>query len=382
MNLATEWKHYNPVIVYFGSEFDRTLISKFDLSRTLVVTTPGMIERGYIDHIEKLFQIPLKTAHTILASPNPEITLIEALRSELKGQAFSAIMALGGGSAIDTAKTLSLVLNLPATFQLNHYFSGSSPLPNISTTPLLAIPTTAGSGSEVTPFATIWDKNTPKKHSLSSPMLYPRAAWLNPEFTKSVNIEITLSCALDAFSQALESIWNKNATPCSIAFAMQAAAVSWRILPKISLWPISERTRVELMHASLLAGLAISQTRTAIAHSISYPITLFHDLPHGFACSFTLPYILTHSTKHDDGRLEHLSQYLGFSSTTELADSVMSLFIDLDIRKFIRKYAKDGYDADKLAPHTITLSRSENYIYEMNAKGIHNILARALGKFS
>ena len=158
--------------------------------------------------------------------------------------------------------------------------------------PVTAIPTTSGTGAEVTPFATVWDSTTHKKHSLTGEHIYPTHALLDPELTLTLRRKETLYPALDTISHALESLWNKNRTPLSEAYATQALILANKALPIILEAPDNLEHRSRMQQASVLAGLAISQTRTAIAHSISYPLTSHFGVPHGLACSFTLPWLI------------------------------------------------------------------------------------------
>ena len=171
---------------------------------------------------------------------------------------------------------------------LNH---NTKLLPNLShtTKPIYAIPTTAGTSSELTKWATIWDNATLTKHSLSDEKLYPKAAFYDANLALSLPRETTIFTALDALSHACESIWNKNANPISTHFALNAIKI---ILCDLS--PLSENLRslplrTSLMQASIYAGLAFSNTQTALAHALSYPLTMKFGTPHGLACSFSLP---------------------------------------------------------------------------------------------
>src|SRR5262249_49423231 len=158
---------------------------------------------------------------------------------------------------------------------------------------LVAVPTTAGTGSEVTPWATLWDRSAgaPKKYSLHVEETWPSHAVVDPSLTLSAPESVTRNSALDALSHSLESIWNVNANPVSDTLAVEAARTVIATLPRLLAAPQDRKLRTEMSRASLTAGLAFSNTRTALAHSISYEMTLKHGLPHGLACSFTLPMV-------------------------------------------------------------------------------------------
>ena len=148
-----------------------------------------------------------------------------------------------------------------------------------------------GTGSEVTSWGTVWDGAGGRKYSLALPGLYPERAVVDPALMRSKPRGLTISTGLDAFSHAVESIWNRNANPVSLTFAVTAAREIMEVLPRLADDLGNPDLRRRMALASTFAGLAFSATKTAIAHSISYPVTLRHDVIHGIACSFTLPAI-------------------------------------------------------------------------------------------
>lgn len=175
--------------------------------------------------------------------------------------------------------------------------SGESAL---SQTPIIAVPTTSGTGSEVTCWGTVWDNASQKKYSLARSVLYPTHALVDPTLMLGKPRDLTISTGLDALSHALESLWNVSANPVSAACAVSAATEILAVLPKLADLLASLDLRTRMARAALMAGMAFSNTKTAIAHSISYPITLRHNVPHGIACSFTLPVVLA-SVADDSG---------------------------------------------------------------------------------
>lgn len=155
--------------------------------------------------------------------------------------------------------------------------------------PLFAFPTTAGTSSELTQWATIWDSGARVKYSLSHPTLYPQMAAYDMSLFASLPREVLLHTTLDSLSHACEAIWNKNANPLSTNHALRAIELILAYLPRL-LGDLRDCVAREcLVRASIHAGLAFSNTQTALAHAISYPITMESGVPHGLACSFSLP---------------------------------------------------------------------------------------------
>lgn len=278
------WSHHNPVSVVSGVGARFQLPSLLPEGPVLLVTSEGMVRRGMAEAVMSLCADREWTVRT--AASNPDLDELDAMALPPA----KSVVALGGGSAIDAGKALAAKLANPGA-ALAEWLRGRMP-GTAAMLPLICLPTTAGTGAEVTPFATIWDTEFQKKRSLAGPFLYPRHALLDPELSLSVPWQTTLFCGLDAVSHALESLWNKNATPVSVLLANEALRLAGKALPALEHDLENIALREAMQAAALLAGLAISQTRTAIAHAISYPFTLHFGVPHGLACSFTLPALL------------------------------------------------------------------------------------------
>jgi alcohol dehydrogenase len=187
----------------------------------------------------------------------------------------------------------------------------------------------------------MWNHAETQKFSVVGQDLYPQIAFLDPELTNTLPEEITITSALDAMSHALESVWNKNANEITLAYSRKSLELSLNYLTALLAEPSNLFLRGKLMEASLLAGYAISQTRTALAHSISYPLTSMFGLPHGFACSFSLPAILDYNSKVDDGRLSSLAESLGHKSMEGFRDEIVSIFQKVNLKKYLEMYISD-----------------------------------------
>ncbi len=207
------------------------------------------------------------------------------------------VVAFGGGFVIDAAKQITSRL-----LAANLRSSQSGPQ-------IVAIPTISGSGSEVTPFATTWVAG--RKSSIEDPRLCPTVLFLVPEFAIGAPTDKALAAALDALSHALEAVWNVRATPASDENAAAAIATLVPLLSSLSRRHLQVGEQARLMMASAQAGQAIAQTRTALAHSISYPVTGELGLPHGIASSFALPQIARFNLAADALRLRPIACALG-----------------------------------------------------------------------
>lgn len=288
---AAGWSFHNPVrIDADGGGLSRLSRHVPEDGSILLVTTQGFVQRGQVDEICALLGKDRMRVYAGV-TPNPELDDLEAAARELAGLMPAAVVALGGGSALDAAKVLSVTLGQGEGLLTKAFRRGQVPV-WMRSAPLIAIPTTAGTGSEVTPFATVWDGNFHRKHSVAGDAVYPVVALLEPSLTLSLPEHETLHSGLDTISHALESLWNRHRSPVSELFSAQALRLALWALPAALASPADMYARTAMQQASALAGMAISQTRTAIAHAISYPLTSHFGVPHGLACSFTLPKIL------------------------------------------------------------------------------------------
>jgi phosphonate metabolism-associated iron-containing alcohol dehydrogenase len=215
------------------------------------------------------------------------------LASELwpRMDADTVLIAVGGGTTLDLAKVLRCrpvdgqFESLAATLR------GVSPWPAMHKAPLWLLPTTAGTGSEVTRWATVWDTEAEPacKRSLDETWGYAERAFIDPALTLSCPSEVTRDTALDTLAHALEAMWNRHANPASSRLAVAAARGVIGHLPALLDRPSDIALRTQLSLAALQAGMAFSQTRTALAHALSYDLTLQQGVPHGLACAMWLP---------------------------------------------------------------------------------------------
>jgi alcohol dehydrogenase len=287
------WRYHNPVAVRFGWGALDQVPDAVGARDVVVVTFPEARAGGLEARLRALLGTRLRDVVSDV-EPNPEVSWFRARYGAFwKRHGGCVLVAVGGGSAIDTAKLLQ-VATPAADFESLFAALAAGRQPEVGRAlRLIAVPTTAGTGSEVTPWATLWDRSsaTPKKYSLHVEATWPEAAVVDPELALSAPAAVTRNSALDALSHSLESIWNVNSNPVSDTLAVEAARSVIASLPGLIEAPGDRDLRIAMSRASLMAGLAFSNTRTALAHSISYEMTLRHGLPHGLACSFTLPLV-------------------------------------------------------------------------------------------
>ncbi len=300
---AQNWEFYNPVKVSVGRGCRQGLTDKLMNQTLLIVTTQRGRRQLTADTLLGALVAQNRVAWVDSVRENPGLTDLKAEIDRLQGGAFDAVIAFGGGSAMDAAKALNVAL-APECLEhsLQKLLDEPSRHARARPRPLYTVTTTSGTGSEVTPFATVWHHETKKKLSLAGPAVWPTEAFVDAALTDSVPITATIPTGLDAINQAAESLWNRNANPITLGYSIRALQLGFAALPRLANGEGGEAARDQMAEASLLAGLAISHTRTALCHSMSYPITAHFGVPHGLACAFTMPAVLRHNLQAEDGR--------------------------------------------------------------------------------
>ncbi|MBL7648557.1 MAG: iron-containing alcohol dehydrogenase [Candidatus Hydrogenedentes bacterium] len=216
---------------------------------------------------------------------NPETSHCEAHARACRQAGVDCIIGLGGGSALDAAKAIALLATNDG--DCADYLDDSSACnPAL---PILAIPTTAGTGSEVTPYAVLVDTALREKKTLRHPTLYPRAAILDSRLTLALPRDITVATALDALSQAMEGMVSKRATPLGDLLALEACRLIRATLPWVLTAPHDEEARGLLLYAAMLSGVVIAQSGTTLVHGMGYHYTLDYGIAHGAANALLLP---------------------------------------------------------------------------------------------
>lgn len=334
----------------------------------LIITSAGFTKRGVVTELKQHLTAATEVLLFDGITPNPELDLLDKLTTQFRPSKPQLLIALGGGSALDAAKVLAQTLVQPeqADGLLNLHFRQKQVLNWLPSLPLITIPTTAGTGAEVTPFATVWDGIFHKKYSLTNQGMYPVLTILQPQLTLSLPWKETFYTALDTVSHSLETLWNKHNSPLSYGYAIQAIELVMQHLNTVLQQPDQLKAREELQKASFLAGLAISINRTAIAHSISYPLTSKYGVPHGLACSFSLPAIIELILSQE--ALSQAEQQL----LSRLSLWMLALPIFTELLKYISW--KNIY---ALIPDMLEPGRADNFLLPMTEHEIRLIIQRS-----
>jgi alcohol dehydrogenase class IV len=326
-------------------------------NKWVLFTSPGWISRG----LEKKLTNFLNPCNGIYAiDKNPSIDSILSLEERVPFT--DTILAIGGGSVIDTAKAVIMKRMIGQKCDFLDYLESGANISNNKFIPeIIAIPTTSGSGAEVTRWGTIWGK---KKYSVEHEKLYPRYAILDPTLCCSLPADETLYSALDTISHSMESVWNKNHSHLTDNLATLALRLVLNNLEKALKNPHDLNARKNLQTASFYGGLLINTTKTALAHALSYFFTIKFGLPHGLASSFMLHAIANYNLQKDSQRLQPIAD--AFECNVEsLPYNIASWLKKIGIQKKISKYM-DLMDQHNIKEIDIHPQRAANNWVEVN----------------
>ncbi len=288
----------NEFIEAFKSVKDlKRLVEKYEPKRVFLVTgKDSYSSSGAKSAIEPQLKQSELYRHADF-EPNPQYE--DILKGAEKFNEFGPdmVIAVGGGSAIDTAKLISVLP--PDAAAIKQILKGNRPVPERKV-PFIAIPTTAGSGSEATHFAVCYLQRT--KYSVKSAFLLPDHVVLDAELTYSLPFDITAATAFDAFTQAVESYWAVGATEESRKYAAESIERFKNVYDRLITSP-EEKTREEMMKVAHLAGKAINISKTTACHAASYALTMHFGLPHGQAVILTLPEFFIYNAEATENKI-------------------------------------------------------------------------------
>jgi len=328
------FQFYLPTKVYFGQKVLENVGKETKIlgKKALIVTGKSSARKtGLLQRVEKSLQrAEVETFLFEGVEANPSVETINKGTKLAKEKKCEVIVGLGGGSPLDTAKGIAILSANPGS--LVDYFGRN----RIKETPLpvVAIPTTAGTGSEVTPYAVFAyaENRSIRKKIIADSSLFPQIALVDPELTLSLPASITADTGIDAFSHALESYLSNRSYPFNDILALEAMKLLFNYLAKAMENPEEINIRSHILYASLLAGMAIAQTGTILVHAMSYRLTTDLGLSHGKACALLLPSVCEFNLKQGHPKLTLLGECLGENmenlTTKKAAEKVVTTIKD------------------------------------------------------
>ncbi|HDX8426856.1 iron-containing alcohol dehydrogenase [Aeromonas veronii] len=229
--------------------------------------------------------------------------VVERIAKRYRELDCDSLVALGGGSVIDTAKAVNILTSMGGDHLLDYSGAGCLTRP---LKPLAVVPTTAGTGSEVTLVAVIKDETSGRKVPFTSPFLLPQLAVLDPRLTQGLPLNITAATAMDAMTHAIEAFIGTAKNPVSDALALMAVEKIASALPQIIHDPQNKLLRLQLAEGSTLAGMAFSNSMVGLVHALGHSLGARCHLPHGLCMNLFLPTVLDYNRPEVDSELARL----------------------------------------------------------------------------
>ena len=299
---------------------------------------------------------------------------IESLKSGIricKKEPVGLIVSIGGGSVIDYGKAVSVLSKAKGNFR-NFFYKGYKL--KRSKIKFVAVPTTFGSSSEITPYAVMTDKERAIKITLADDSMYPDWAFIDPKFTLTMPKSLVATSCADLLSHAMEAYWSINATELTDNFAISAIELFLRYYQKTHQKTRDLKIRKKLSLASLYAGLAFSNTKTTACHSISYPMTTIFNIPHGIACILTLAEMLKFNSNTIKGKILRLGEIMGCKDVQEVKEKIESTVSNLGIKKCLRDYGLTKSDLRIISNKGFTPEKMINNPRKVTKRDLKKIL--------
>jgi alcohol dehydrogenase class IV len=311
MDMSRQYVFHAPTRVIFGGGSVQATgreMAALGGSSALVVTDPGVVKAGLLDAVlGSLAAADIGTTVFDAVEPNPSIGTVEAAQAAYRSGGCNAIVAVGGGSPMDVAKAVGiLVTNGGAITD----YEGKPDAIRADLPPFICVPTTCGTGSEVTPFAVITDQARHWKMSIASPREIPRVAIVDPDLFLKMPASLIAATGMDALTHAIESYTNQDVQPFADAFDIHAIKLIGTYLrPAVANG--NREAMAYMAVAATMAGMGFSQNRLGIVHAISHPVTSYVGTPHGVANAILLPYVLDYNAIGAGPRIAEIGRALG-----------------------------------------------------------------------
>ena len=355
-------------------------VKKLSSKKVLIVTDEGVISAKIIDKIIDILKSDvIKYCIYSKVEHDPSIESIQECYSFSNEHDCDLIIAVGGGSSIDVAKIVS-VLKVSGG-EINDYF-GLDNVPSRGL-PTIAIPTTAGTGSEVTPVAVISVKQEHKKIGIQSPNIIPDVAIIDPFMTLTCPPTVTAATGMDAFTHAVEAYLSINNSSITDMFALEAIKLISSSIRSAVAKGENVNARTKMCQGSLYAGIAFANAGTAAVHAIAMTIGGVYDIPHGVANAMLLPFVMKYNALSDLNKManiaaamqENISSLSPRDSAMKAIDAVKQLSIDVNVMHSLKEFGAKKEEIPGLAQKAIKVTRLlRNNPRNVNKKDLEKIL--------
>lgn len=360
------------------------LSESLNISRALLVTDPGIEATGAVDAVtSRLAAVGIDTARFSGVTAEPPLAVVDQAVEVARMRECDGVVAVGGGSSIDTAKGVAAVApreggirNLVGEGALDH-----------QGLPTVALPTTSGTGSEVTGIAIFTDEDTQLKVAVASPYLIPNVAIVDPNLTISAPKSVTAVSGIDAMSHAIEAFTSRNASPQTDALAKEAMSRMAANLCLAVSGGSEPQPRYEMAVGSLMAGMAFANAGVSAAHALAYPLGARFHLTHGVCIAILLPHVMRANRTSSPGKYAMVARIIGgeedgeddVAAAARAADLVAELVSDCGVPSRLTEVGVDAGAIHDMAEAAAKIDRLlRNNPRRLDAEEIEAIYRAAL----
>lgn len=319
------WEFSLPVKIYFGTDEIEKLpeiIESLGYKKGVLVCSATLRKNGVAQKLVENSNGKLVDFFDDIR-PNPTTGNVNNCVRVLREHDADFAVALGGGSPMDCCKAACAIAK--GDDKIESYHTGGKPINKDEVIPMIAITTTSGTGSEITNISVLTDTDKGIKAPMNDPLMYPKVAIIDPRLTLTVPPKVTASTGLDVLAHALESVWTVLHQPICESCSVTATKLVFEWLYKAYCEPDNLDAREKMAEASIIAGVAFSNPRTAGSHACSFPLTNLYKVPHGEACAMTLDFFCHYNAEAEDGHLNKFAQKCGFTDAHQMADAITDL---------------------------------------------------------
>jgi alcohol dehydrogenase class IV len=338
----------------------------------------GVLQRGQ----SNLDRAGVRTVVYRIAQGEPTLATVQAALELARRERVEVVIGIGGGSAVDVAKAVAVLYTQAGTLQDYHR---GRPLSEPGL-PCIAVPTTAGTGTEVTSNAVLTDSERGVKESLRGPQLFPAAAVVDPELTLSLPPAVTAGSGADALCQAIESFVAVGAQPPTDALAGQAICWIGRSLVHAYADGSDIAARSDMLYGSLLAGMALTNTRLGGVHGMAHPLGFTYHLPHGVICGLLLPYVMEYSLASAPEKYGEVARHLGIDTrgmpplvaSQQAVEAIRAMLRQIGIPEHLADLGVMAQGLPEIIEKSLHSSNLKNNPRSLGAEDLRVILERAL----
>jgi len=353
------WGFYMPTKIRFGwGQFQeiRQTVDDLDGKRIFLVTGQKFAKKsGLLDKLsDRLKGLTLEIFAEV--EENPSIETVDRGAARCRESECELVIGLGGGSAMDAGKAMAMLQRNPGSIR---EYLDQERVCQTKGLPVIAVPTTSGTGSEVTRFSVITHKAKKAKPAIAAPQIFPDVALVDPELTMSMPLKVAASTGLDALCQAVEGFWSTQGNPVTRSLSFQAIKIAMENLESACLKKDKESV-INMALASHLTGIEMSNIGNTSIHPLSYPITLDYGVSHGFACAIFLPAVIRFNAQAIEDRFRDLLPLLELPNVEAFADRVDFLLEKLKAPRRLSEVRVRAEDIPNIAKRGVGRSTAWN----------------------